>query len=301
MEAGDGAWSTLDQDDLYVDMTFAAVLDEKGLDATTEDFRRHVPGCPVPTVARQPGGSPRFETRCSSDAQRNPGVQRARQRHRLPDRGRLHRPDDAGDAAGLERSGRTGGPGDELTATASTAVCLSAPCMPPPSSRTNPRRLVEAGVAALPPESEYARLISDVLQWSLEHPDDWIAVWQLIQDDLGRRRALSPRSTRPIQHRRQDQRRLCGDLGLLYGRGDFRRHHGDRHPLRSGFGLQSRQCGRSARRGSRLRGHPRGVPERDTRHRRRQHFSYTDYSFNTIVESTMKTGDRHGRTPRRQS
>ena len=29
---------TLDQDDLYVDMTFAAVLDEKGLDATTDDF-----------------------------------------------------------------------------------------------------------------------------------------------------------------------------------------------------------------------------------------------------------------------
>ena len=30
--------NALDQDDLYVDMTFAAVLDEKGLDATTDDF-----------------------------------------------------------------------------------------------------------------------------------------------------------------------------------------------------------------------------------------------------------------------
>jgi hypothetical protein len=28
----------LNQDDLYVDMTFAKVLDDKGLDATTEDF-----------------------------------------------------------------------------------------------------------------------------------------------------------------------------------------------------------------------------------------------------------------------
>src|SRR4051812_44077303 len=28
----------IDQDDLYVDMTFARVLDEKGLAATTEDF-----------------------------------------------------------------------------------------------------------------------------------------------------------------------------------------------------------------------------------------------------------------------
>ena len=30
--------NALDQDDLYVDMTFAEVLDDKGIDATTEDF-----------------------------------------------------------------------------------------------------------------------------------------------------------------------------------------------------------------------------------------------------------------------
>src|SRR5262245_30585207 len=30
--------NALEQDDLYVDMTFAKVLDDKGLDATTEDF-----------------------------------------------------------------------------------------------------------------------------------------------------------------------------------------------------------------------------------------------------------------------
>ena len=30
--------NSLDQDDLYVDMTFAKVLDDQGLDATSEDF-----------------------------------------------------------------------------------------------------------------------------------------------------------------------------------------------------------------------------------------------------------------------
>src|SRR5437867_13180443 len=30
--------NAIKQDDLYVDMTFAKVLDDKGLDATTEDF-----------------------------------------------------------------------------------------------------------------------------------------------------------------------------------------------------------------------------------------------------------------------
>ena len=36
--APDQVSNALDQDDLYVDMTFAKVLDDKGLDATTEDF-----------------------------------------------------------------------------------------------------------------------------------------------------------------------------------------------------------------------------------------------------------------------
>ncbi len=34
----DSVSNAIDQDDLYVDMTFAKVLDVKGLDATTDDF-----------------------------------------------------------------------------------------------------------------------------------------------------------------------------------------------------------------------------------------------------------------------
>ena len=48
---------SLEQDDLYVDMTFAKVLDDKGIDATTEDFGEHVPRRQVQALARQPGGA----------------------------------------------------------------------------------------------------------------------------------------------------------------------------------------------------------------------------------------------------
>ena len=54
VEAGAGP-NAIEQDDLYVDMTFAKVLDDKGLDATTRRFRRHVQGRQVPALARQPG------------------------------------------------------------------------------------------------------------------------------------------------------------------------------------------------------------------------------------------------------
>ena len=37
LDAGAG-FNSLEQDDLYVDMTFAKVLDDKGINATTEDF-----------------------------------------------------------------------------------------------------------------------------------------------------------------------------------------------------------------------------------------------------------------------
>ena len=47
--------NALNQDDLYVDMTFAKVLDDKGLDATTEDFGAMFRGRQVRLVARQPG------------------------------------------------------------------------------------------------------------------------------------------------------------------------------------------------------------------------------------------------------
>ena len=45
----------------------------------------------------------------------------------------------------------------------------------------DPRKVVEAGVAAIPAESRYAKVIADVLRWSKENPDDWKKTWQLVE------------------------------------------------------------------------------------------------------------------------
>ena len=79
--------------------------------------------------------------------------------------------------------------------------------------------IVEAGLACLPSESQYAEMVRDVRRWHREFPDDWRACWKKVEakyiDD-------------PAYHRgRIDQ--VGSDvkpngafllMGLLYGKGD---------------------------------------------------------------------------------
>ncbi|MFP4057763.1 MAG: ADP-ribosylglycohydrolase family protein [Candidatus Brocadiia bacterium] len=43
-----------------------------------------------------------------------------------------------------------------------------------------PRALVEAGLACIPAQSQYAECIRDVLRWHRQHPDDWEKTWELV-------------------------------------------------------------------------------------------------------------------------
>jgi hypothetical protein len=91
---------------------------------------------------------------------------------------------------------------------------------------TDVLKLIEAGLRCIPPESQYAEAINDVLTWWQENPDDWEVTWQRIQAKY---------------HDNPDYRRhSCEDeyftgtefnidakingayvvLGLLYGEGD---------------------------------------------------------------------------------
>jgi hypothetical protein len=287
--------STLDQDDLYVDMTFAAVLDEKGLDATTEDFgamfrdaqyrlwhanlaARRALKRGVPATL---SGTPKYNAHANDiDFQieadfiglMTPGMLQA------------------SNELGL-RAGRVMNSGDGINGGLFVSAMYAAAFF-----ESDPRRLVEAGVAALPPESEYARLINDVLQWSQEHPDDWITVWQLIQDKWD--------GGEPCPHGALDPFNIDAKIngayvtiGLLYGGGDFE----DTMVIATRCGQDS-DCNPASAVGvlGVVLGYE-GIPEEyrsgipdvagDT-------FSYTDYSFNTIVESTMKRAiamaERHG-------
>jgi hypothetical protein len=85
---------------------------------------------------------------------------------------------------------------------------------------TDVRAVVEQGLACLPAESGYARLIRDVLAWSAQSPADWTRTWQRISDTWDRDESCPDGALRPFNI----DARVNGAyvaLGLLYGRGDF--------------------------------------------------------------------------------
>ncbi|HQN00211.1 MAG TPA: ADP-ribosylglycohydrolase family protein, partial [Candidatus Hydrogenedentes bacterium] len=47
---------------------------------------------------------------------------------------------------------------------------------------TSPRKLVEAGLRAIPADSQYHECISDVLRWHDEFPEDWETAWQRLNE-----------------------------------------------------------------------------------------------------------------------
>jgi hypothetical protein len=276
--------STLNQDDLYVDMTFAAVLDEKGLDATTDDFgamfrdaeyrlwhanlaarralRRGVPA----TLS----GTPEYNSHANDiDFQieadfiglMSPGLPQASNDLCL-------------------RAGRVMNHGDGILGGVFVSGMYAAAFF-----ESDPRRIVEAGLATLPPESPYAQLISDVLEWSQQYPDDWTEVWRLIDEKWDRREPCPAGALHPFNIDAKINGAYVA-LGLLYGNGDFY----DTMAIATRAGQDS-DCNPASAAGvlGVLLGYS-GIPEEfksgidaiaDEK------FSYTDYTFETIVSSSM--------------
>ena len=77
---------------------------------------------------------------------------------------------------------------------------------------TAPVKLIEAGLGVIPPESDYAKCIRDVLAWHERWPDDWEKAHEQI-DSKWAPEADKGRSVFP-------QNAIIA-LGLLYGDGDF--------------------------------------------------------------------------------
>lgn len=277
--------SSLNQDDLYVEMTFSQVLDDKGLDATTEDFgamfrdakyrlwhanlgarralKRGVPA--------GDSGSPRYNAHANDiDFQIEsdfiglmcPG---------LP-------------VASNElcwRAGRVMNFGDGVYGGMFVSGMYTAAFF-----EDDVRKVVETGLATLPGESPYAQVIHDVLEWSREHPNDWERVWHLIEDKWNRREACPDGALQPFNI----DAKLNGAyiaLGLLYGRKDF--HKTLEVSTRSG---QDSDCNPSNAAGvlGVMLGYQRipdkwksGIPPIAD-----EKFTYTNYSFHGIVESTKR-------------
>lgn len=79
-------------------------------------------------------------------------------------------------------------------------------------------KLLDAGLAAIPAESDYAKMVRNVRAWHGKFPNDWMKCWWNIRENYQKKRNPS------MKHSNGDiDVRLNGAaivLGLLYGKGD---------------------------------------------------------------------------------
>ena len=274
----------LDNDDLYVDMTFAAVLDEKGLDATTEDFgamfkeadyrlwhanlaarralRRGVPATLTGTPKYNAHANDiDFQIEADFIGLMAPGLPQA-----------------ANDLCW--RAGRVMNHGDGIYGGMFVSGMYSAAFF-----ESDPVAVVRAGLASIPAESPYAQAISDTLAWHEQNPEDWMKVWQLLEEKWNKREACPKGAIEPFNI----DAKLNGAyvaLGLLYGQRDFEKtlvvamragQDSDCNPASAG-GILGVMLG--------YEGIPdkwkSGIPALSD-----EKFSYTNFTFKTIVESTQ--------------
>lgn len=277
--------NSLNQDDLYVDMTFAKVLDDKGLNATTEDFgamfrdaqyqlwhanlsarrnlRRGIPA----TLS----GTPKYNAHANDiDFQIE------------SDFIGLMAPGLPQWAIGMAaRAGRVMNYGDGIYGGMYVSCMYSAGFF-----EKDPRKVVEAGLACIPARSPYGQIIADVLAWSKQYPGDWKKVWHLIEEKWDRRDPCPDGALKPFNI----DARLNGAyiaLGLLFGERDFGKtieiatragQDSDCNPASAG-GILGVMLGYKAIPGEWKSGIDQLADEK---------FRFTDFTFHTIVDSTEK-------------
>ncbi|MEP7363705.1 MAG: ADP-ribosylglycohydrolase family protein [Acidobacteriota bacterium] len=277
--------NSLDQDDLYVDMTFAQVLDDKGLGATTEDFgrmfreskyalwhanlaaRRNLNrGVPAALA-----GDPRYNAhsddidfQIESDfiGMMAPGLPRA-----------------ATDIAW--RAGRVMNYGDGIYGGVFVSCMYGAAFF-----EKAPKKVVAAGLACLPKQSRYAQMIADTLAWHAADPKDWRSAWKQLDAKWDRQDPCPAGAAAPFNIDASLNGAYIA-LGLLYGEGDF-----DKTIDVSTRAGQDSDCNPSSAAGilGVMIGHKAipdkwksGIPSIEN-----EKFNFTNYTFKTIVDSTVK-------------
>jgi hypothetical protein len=281
---------TIHQDDLYVEMTFADVMDRVGLDATTEQYGE---------MFRDSQYS-LWHANAGARRNLNRGIRAPMSGH--PDYN-VHANDIdfqiESDFIGLmcpglpqaanayaDRVGRVMNYGDGLYGGMLFGAMYAAAFF-----ETDPDRVVEEGLKAIPAESGYARLIRDVLAWHDQNPNDWRKAWRLAEEKWDRDDPCPDGALVPFNI----DARINGAyvvLGLLYGDGDFAKTL--EISTRAG---QDSDCNPSSAAGilGVMLGYER-IPERwkagipalaDTK------FEFTRYSFNEIVRSTLARAEKN--------
>lgn len=275
--------NTIHQDDLYVEMTFAKVMDDLGLNATSRDYGRAFKDSKYHLWHANAGarralnqgieapwsGHPKYNFHANDiDFQIEadfiglmcPGLPRESNRY-------------------CDRVGRVMNYGDGLYGGMFVGGMYAAAYF-----EENPRKVVEAGLACIPAKSDYARLIRDLLDGSARVPNNWRQVWQLIEDTWDRNDPCPDGFNAPFNI----DAKLNGayiTFGLLFGGGDFEKTM--EISTRCG---QDSDCNPSSAAG--VLGVMLGFDRIPAKFKaelpkfENTKFDYTDYSFNDIVKST---------------
>lgn len=89
---------------------------------------------------------------------------------------------------------------------------------------TDIEKIVRAGLACIPSESQYAETVRDVLKWHKENPDDWQKTWQLIENKYNQNHDYRKFSCSGADSQFNIDAKINGAyivMGLLYGAGDM--------------------------------------------------------------------------------
>ncbi len=150
------------------------------------------------------------------------------------------------------------------------------------------RAVLESGLACIPKQSSYARCITDVLRWHDEHPSDWLAAWRKIEERWQDNLDCEPDIKANINAK------LAGAyvaMGLIYGEGDLARTL--EVATRCG---QDSDCNPSTAAGvlGCMKGFNAIAPEWTSglEALRSKKFSYTDYSFDTLIDSCRRMAEQ---------
>jgi ADP-ribosylglycohydrolase len=211
--------NSIKQDDLYVDMTFAETMDRLGLDATSQQYGE----------AFKDSKYMLWHANASARRLLNRGIQAPMSGH---PKYNIHANDIdfqiESDFIGLmspglpqesnqycDRVGRVMNYGDGLYGGMFVCGMYSEAFF-----ENEVRKVVEKGLACLPSESGYAKVIRDVLDWSAKYPQDWRKTWRMIEEKWDKDDPCTDGAAVPFNI----DARLNGAyiaLGLLYGKGDF--------------------------------------------------------------------------------
>ncbi len=144
--------------------------------------------------------------------------------------------------------------------------------------------VIEAGLACIPEESLYARIIRDVIKWHGEHPDNWLLSWQNIMNKYYRNNDFQPFAMANEEVWVGIDSKVNGAyivMGLLYGQGDMEKTI--RISMRCGLDSDCNPSNAAGILGA-MMGYEKIPDKFKAALDEGRKFSYSEYDFNKLLE-----------------